>query len=50
MSHLQALADAIGTRNVLRDPPDVAPYAIDWRGTYRGVPLAVLRPGTVEEV
>jgi FAD/FMN-containing dehydrogenase len=35
---------------VLRDPPDVAPYAIDWRGAYRGVPLAVLRPGTVEEV
>ena len=40
MTHLQALADAIGARNVLRDPPDVAPYAIDWRGAYRGVPLA----------
>ena len=50
MTHLQALADAIGARNVLRDLPDVAPYAIDWRGAYRGVPLAVLRPGTVEEV
>ncbi len=50
MSHLQALADAIGPRNVLRDPPDVAPYAVDWKGAYRGVPLAVLRPGTVEEV
>ncbi len=50
MSHLQALADAIGPRNVLCDPPDVAPYSIDWRGAYRGVPLAVLRPGTVEEV
>jgi FAD/FMN-containing dehydrogenase len=50
MSHLQALADAIGSRNVLRDPPDVAPYAVDWRGAYRGTPLAVLRPGTVEEV
>ena len=50
MSHLEALADAIGPRNVLRDPPDVAPYAVDWRGTFRGAPLAVLRPGTVEEV
>ena len=50
MSHLQALADAIGPRNVLRDPPDVAPYAVDWRGTFRGAPVAVLRPGTVEEV
>ncbi|GAA0599609.1 FAD-linked oxidase C-terminal domain-containing protein [Craurococcus roseus] len=50
MTHLQALADAIGARNVLRDPPDVAPYAVDWRGAYRGAPLAVLRPGTVEEV
>ena len=35
---------------MLRDPPDVAPYAIDWRGAFRGTPLAVLRPGTVEEV
>ena len=50
MSTFDALADAIGARNVLRDPPDVAPYAVDWRGAYRGVPLAVLRPGTVEEV
>src|SRR5918998_2788105 len=50
MTHLQALADAVGPRNLLRDPPDVAPYAADWRGAFRGVPLAVARPGTVEEV
>jgi FAD/FMN-containing dehydrogenase len=50
MSTLDALAGAIGPRNVLREPPDVAPYAIDWRGAFRGAPLAVLRPGTVEEV
>ena len=50
MSHLQALRNAIGPRNVHCDPPDTAPYAVDWRGAFRGLPVAVLRPGTVEEV
>ncbi|MBX6746459.1 MAG: FAD-binding oxidoreductase, partial [Acetobacteraceae bacterium] len=50
MSPLDLLAEAIGPRNCLRDPADIAPYAVDWRGAYRGTPQAVLRPGTVEEV
>jgi len=43
MSPLDMLADVVGPRNVLRDVNDIAPYAVDWRGTYRGQPAAVLR-------
>jgi FAD/FMN-containing dehydrogenase len=50
MTSLDALAEAIGPRNCLRDAADMAPYAVDWRGTARGTPQAVLRPGTVAEV
>ena len=50
MSPLDTLADAIGPRNLLRDPTDIAPYAVDWRGAYRGQPLAVACPGTTGEV
>lgn len=50
MSPLDTLAEAVGPRNCLRDPADVAPYAVDWRGAYHGTPQAVLRPGAVEEV
>ena len=50
MTSLDALAEAIGPRNILTTPEDMAPYAVDWRGSYRGTPQAVLRPGTAEEV
>src|SRR4051812_49708193 len=50
MSPLDTLADAVGPRNLLRDASDIAPYAVDWRGTWRGQPQAVLRPGTTTEV
>jgi FAD/FMN-containing dehydrogenase len=50
MSPLDMLAETLGPRNCLRDPADLAPYAVDWRGAYRGMPQAVLRPGTVAEV
>ena len=50
MTSLDALADAIGPRNILTTAEDMAPYAVDWRGSYRGTPQAVLRPGTAEEV
>jgi FAD/FMN-containing dehydrogenase len=50
MSPLDALADIVGPANCLRDPADMAPYAVDWRRAYRGEPVAVLRPGTTAEV
>ena len=37
MTSLDALAEAIGPRNCLRDADDMAPYAVDWRGAYRGI-------------
>ncbi|TCZ65312.1 FAD-binding oxidoreductase [Roseicella aquatilis] len=50
MSPLDLLAEVIGPKNLLRDADDIAPYAMDWRGTWRGQPLAVARPGTTAEV
>jgi FAD/FMN-containing dehydrogenase len=41
---------AVGPGNVLTAPADVAPYLVDWRGRYRGNALAVVRPGSTEEV
>jgi D-lactate dehydrogenase (cytochrome) len=50
MSPLDALSDLLGPDHCLRREADVAPYAVDWRGVYRGVPVAVLRPGSTQEV
>ena len=50
MDSLLAMANAIGPSNVLTASDDIAPYAVDWRGSYRGMPVAVLRPGTTAEI
>ena len=50
METLDALAESLGPRGFLRDAQDLAPYAEDWRGNYRGLPRAVLRPSSVAEV
>ena len=39
-----------GSAHVLTSPADTAPYLTDWRGRFTGKALAVLRPGSVEEV
>ncbi|WP_206062927.1 FAD-binding oxidoreductase [Nocardioides piscis] len=44
------LAAVVGADHVLTDAADVAPYATDWRGAYAGTPLAVVRPGSTDEV
>ncbi len=44
MPPLDALADTLGPAACLRAEADIAPYAVDWRGVYRGTPVAVLRP------
>ncbi|MCO6415646.1 FAD-binding oxidoreductase [Siccirubricoccus sp. KC 17139] len=49
-SQVETLAALLGPRHCLTAAEDMAPYAVDWRGTWRGQPLAVLKPGTVEEV
>lgn len=50
MDTLDQLAATLGPRNCLTAAEDVAPYAVDWRGAYRGVPRAVLKPASTEEV
>ena len=50
MGSIADVAEIIGPANVFTATDDVAPYAVDWRGSYRGTPEAVLRPGTTEEV
>jgi FAD/FMN-containing dehydrogenase len=47
---LARLATTVGPANVLTAREDVEPYVVDWRGRYRGVALAVVRPGSTEEV
>lgn len=47
---LQTLARLVGPTQVLTEAAEQAPYLTDWRGRYRGKALAVVRPGSTEEV
>lgn len=46
---LEALRAAVGERNVLVDG-DLSAWELDWRKRYRGRALAVVRPGSTDEV
>lgn len=50
MTLLESLGAALGPAHVLTDPADQAAYLTDWRRRYHGAALAVLRPGSTEEV
>ena len=47
---LARLAACAGPANTLTAREDVEPYVVDWRGRYRGVALAVVRPASANEV
>jgi len=47
---LARLAASVGPANTLTAREDVEPYVVDWRGRYRGVARAVVRPASVDEV
>ena len=47
---IERLRDAVGGTHVLTDPDVVAPYAVDWSRRFSGPALAVVRPGTTDEV
>jgi len=49
MDIIERLRGLIGPDHVLTGA-DCAPWASDWTGTYKGQPLAVLRPGSTAEV
>ncbi|CAG2137582.1 putative FAD-linked oxidoreductase [Cupriavidus campinensis] len=52
--HLDSFLDlcraAVGPQHVLTEAADKAPYLTDWRQRYTGDAVAVLRPGSTEEV
>jgi len=47
---LDACRDAIGQNHVLTADVDMSPHLIDWRQRFTGKALAVVKPGTCEEV
>ncbi|MCB8873795.1 FAD-binding oxidoreductase [Acidisoma silvae] len=50
MSLLDDLRAALGDRAVLTDPAETAGYSSDWRRLYSGLPLAVIRPSSTDQV
>lgn len=40
----------VGGSQVLSDPSDLSAYGADWTGSYRGLPVAIARPGATKEV
>lgn len=49
MSQLEHLYTVLGQNNVLTGPA-MSPYLEDWRGRYTGTALAVVRPGSTQEL
>jgi FAD/FMN-containing dehydrogenase len=47
---LRKLRDALGSQHVITDPESQRRYDTDWRDRYHGRSLAVLRPGTPDQV
>ncbi len=45
-----ALRDIVGDAHVITDPDVAAPYSQDWTRRWSGKPIAVVRPGSTEEV
>lgn len=50
MSLVEELAGIVGTGHVLTAADEQQPYVTDWLGKYRGSALAVVRPGSTQEV
>lgn len=46
----QQLAVIVGPAHVLTGEAELAPYLTDWRGRYRGRALALVKPGSTDEV
>jgi FAD/FMN-containing dehydrogenase len=47
---LDSLRDIVGAAYVLTDPAKVPGYLIDWTGRWEDAALAVVRPGSTEEI
>src|SRR5438270_3893694 len=49
-SFIEEIQAIVGPAGLITSPTEVAPYATDWRKRYVGVPLAVVRPASTDEV
>jgi FAD/FMN-containing dehydrogenase len=49
MSQIDELVQVLGAQYVLTGP-EAEPYTVDWRGRYSGTALAVVKPGSTDEV
>jgi FAD/FMN-containing dehydrogenase len=47
---LAGLAGIVGDNHVIDAAGDQEPFVVDWRGRYRGRAVAVVRPGSTDEV
>ncbi len=47
---IERIAAVVGPHGLITDPHDLEPYIVDWRGLYRGVTPAVVRPASAAEV
>ncbi|MEZ0220466.1 FAD-binding oxidoreductase [Tardiphaga sp. 1201_B9_N1_1] len=47
---LAMLAGIVGDRHLIGPGGDFEPYVVDWRGRYHGKALAVVKPGSTQEV
>lgn len=47
---IKELETIVGAQNVVQEAKDLAGWSSDWTGAYRFTPLAVIRPGSREEV
>src|SRR5690242_9562751 len=47
---IDTLRDRLGTKAVVTDPADIAPWLTDWRGRFHGEAPALLAPATRDEV
>ena len=47
---LAAMRAALGDKYVVQDADDLAPWLVDWRGRYHGKALAMVSPGSTQEI
>ncbi|HEX9954222.1 MAG TPA: FAD-binding oxidoreductase [Allosphingosinicella sp.] len=47
---LGKLVELLGPKGFSRDPADMAPWLVDWRGRWRGTAAALLMPASTQEV
>ncbi|MDB5712770.1 MAG: FAD-binding oxidoreductase [Sphingomonadales bacterium] len=47
---ISAAGELLGTRGVIEDANDIAPWLTDWRGRYHGKAAAILAPANTAEV